>query len=224
MTDSREARAACLGLAAIAVYMGLVLSTGRIDLADFAGLYVLYLRTSFSLWGFLGLGALIWLLYVNRPRDGVGVSPMRVILRWGAARWTRDRMLGLIWPPLLFASLMTSFNAFKQMVLPAAGFHLDPLFAALDRALFLGHDPWRATHVSFDTPTATAILNAAYHGWFVPMALGVAVCAWLPRATFRLRTQYLLSYIAVWIGIGSVLAFLMPAAGPCFYAPFVGGA
>jgi hypothetical protein len=224
MTDSREARAAFFGLGAVAVYLILVLSSGRVDLADFGNLYVIYLRLSFTLWGFLGIGALLWLLYIHRPRGGADTSPFKIIARWGNARWTRDRMLGLIWPPLLFASLMASFNAFKQMVLPIAGFRYDPLFAALDRALFFGEDPWRLTHAVFSSPAATGLINAAYHGWFVPMALGVAVCAWLPRATYRLRVQYLLSYIAVWIGIGSVLAFLMPAAGPCFYASFTGDA
>ena len=52
-------------------------------------------------------------------------------------------IVSLFWPPLLFATLMASFNAFKQMVLPVAGFRYDPLFAQLDRLLFLGNDPWR---------------------------------------------------------------------------------
>jgi hypothetical protein len=34
----------------------------------------------------------------------------------------------------------------------------------------------------------------------------------------------MLSYIMMWIGVGSVMAFLLPAAGPCFYQPLVGPA
>jgi hypothetical protein len=56
------------------------------------------------------------------------------------------------------------------------------------------------------------------------MSLGVILCAWMPSGTFRLRTQYLLSYLAVWIGIGSILAFLMPSGGPCYYTQLVGPA
>jgi hypothetical protein len=56
------------------------------------------------------------------------------------------------------------------------------------------------------------------------MVLGVLVCAVLPASSYRLRTQYLLSYITTWIGVGSVIAFLLPAAGPCFYQPLVGPA
>ena len=139
-----------------------------------------------------------------------------------SARWKRDRGLSLLWPPILFAALMASFNAFKQMVLPIAGYRLDPLLARADHLLFFGHDPWRITHAVLGSPEATLLLDRFYHGWFAPMAVGIILCAWLPASTFRLRTQYLFSYLAVWIGIGSVLAFLFPSAGPCFYSRLVG--
>ena len=54
------------------------------------------------------------------------------------------------------------------------------------------------------------------------MTLGVIVCAYLRDS--HLRTQYVLSYAVSWILIGSVLAWLLPAAGPCFYDDFAGGA
>lgn len=222
MWDRREVRAAGLGFAIVAAYLALILLSGRVGLGDFGRLFLSYLGGSFSLWLILALAGLLWLLYVNRPRKGETASPFLVILEWLKARWERDRLISLFWPPLLFASLMASFNAFKQMILPAAGFRFDPLFADMDRALFLGTDPWRITHAIFGSPTATQLIDKAYHGWFLPMAVGLMICAWLPRATFRLRTQYVLSYIAMWIGVGSVLAFLLPAAGPCFYAHFVG--
>src|SRR3546814_11813845 len=68
----------------------------------------------------------------------------------------------------------------------------------IDRALFLGHDPWRVTHAIF-SPMATYAIDRAYHGWFAPMSLGVLLCAFGARRSYRLRTQYLLSYIAVWV-------------------------
>ena len=188
MWDRREVRAAGLGMAVVAAYLALVLLSGRIDLADFGRLFLVYLRGSFSLWLLLALAGLLWLLYVNRPRSGEGASPAGVIRDWLKRRWERDRLISLFWPPLLFAALMAAFNAFKQMILPAAGFRFDPLFADMDRALFFGQDPWRITHAVFGSPAATALIDKAYHGWFVPMALGLMLCAWAPRATFRLTT------------------------------------
>src|SRR3546814_17220741 len=71
---------------------------------------------------------------------------------------------------------------------------------------------------------ATDAIDRAYHGWFAPMLLGVLLCAFGARRSYRLRTQYLLSYIAVWVVIGSVFAYLLPSAGPCFDPVFTGGA
>ncbi|HST36311.1 MAG TPA: phosphatase PAP2 family protein [Allosphingosinicella sp.] len=222
MADRREARTAGLCLAILAAYMGLVLLSGRVDPGDFSRLFLSYLTGSFSLWLMLSFFGLGWLLYKHRPRGGENVSPVAVASAWLGGRWERDRFASLLFPPLLFAGLMASFNAFKQMILPAAGFRFDPLFAGLDRIVFLGNDPWRVTHTLFGSPTMTGLIDKAYHGWFVPMALGVMICAWLPRATWRLRTQYLLSYMAMWILVGSLLAFLLPSAGPCYYTHFVG--
>lgn len=222
MRDVRELRAAGAGALVVASYMLLVLSTGRVQLYDFARLLGFYLRTSLSLWLFLGLSLLIIELYRNRPRAGSGPNPVAVTLAAARSRWERDRFASLFWPPLLFATMMASFNAFKQMVLPLAGFGLDPAFAQADKLLFLGQDPWRVSHALFGSPQATLLIDRAYHGWFVPMSLGVMLCAWLAASTYRLRNQYLLSYIGVWIGIGSIAAFLLPSAGPCYYEHFTG--
>lgn len=169
-----------------------------------------------------GLGAVLVLLYQRRPAGGSSESPFRVLGGWLLDRWRRDRLASLAAPPLIFAALMASFNAFKQLILVDAGFRYDALFADIDRLLFLGVDPWRVSHALFASPTATWLIDSAYHGWFLPMSLGVMLCAFLPGSAFRARTQYMLSYIFVWIGLGSVLAWLLPAAGPCFHGELVG--
>jgi hypothetical protein len=221
MLQMREIKAASVGVAVVAAYLLLVLASGRVDAVDLGRMLSRYLVASFALWIFVGF-------VLNSVRLGIaairsGSEPflpefLRRVLR---ARWERDRCVSLLWPPLLFALLMASFNAYKQMVLPLAGFRFDPLFAAMDRALFFGQDPWRVSHALFPSDELTLMIDSAYHGWFVPMAVGLAVCAYLPASSYRLRTQYMLTYIGVWIGIGSILAFLLPAAGPCFYSHFV---
>jgi hypothetical protein len=217
LRSSREVRAAAVGLACISLYTVAVLLSGRVDVADFLQLLAWYVRTSFLLWTALGFVWILVLLYKHRPRNGVGDSPIKVIGDEVARRWERDRGVSLFWPPLLFASMMASFNAFKQLVLPLAGYRFDPLLSHLDRVLFFGTDPWRVTHALFGSPTQILLTDRAYHGWFAPMSVGVLLCAWLPESTFRQRTQYLLTYLGVWMVIGTVLAFLLPSAGPCFF-------
>lgn len=151
-------------------------------------------------------------------RRDLGERPAALVLGWARVRWAQDRGLSLIVPALFFAILLAAFNAFKQAILPLAGFGLDPAFAGWDRALF-GVDPWRISHAIFSGPTATLILSQAYHQYFLPMALGVFLCAVLPGRP-RLRIQYLVSFALIWIVIGSVLAFLLPSAGGVFWSEF----
>lgn len=209
-------------LALVSLYTCAVMMTGRIQVADFVRLLAWYVNASFLLWCGVGLVSIVVLLYRRRPRNGAGSSPFKILASEAAQRWEYDRGISLFCPPLMFALLMASFNAFKQMVLPLAGYGLDPLFAQLDRALFFGNDPWRVTHAFFGSPAQILLVDRAYHGWFAPMSLGVMLCAWLPQSAFRPKTQYLLTYMAVWIVIGSVLAFLLPSSGPCFFDMLAG--
>ena len=223
MLNIREIKGAGLGAAIVAAYMALVLASGRVDPGMFGRLLAFYIRTSFALWIFLGGFCVLVLMVQHGRRSGGEPFLAKFAVTIVRDRWERDYFASLFWPPLLFATLLASFNAFKQMILPLAGFSWDPMLAAADKALFLGVDPWRVSHALLGSEEMTALIDRAYHGWFVPMSLGLIACAWMPRSTFRLRTQYMLSYIGVWIGIGSILAFLMPSAGPCFYETFVGG-
>lgn len=135
----------------------------------------------------------------------------------GEAAWKRWGRLAI--PHLYLALLLATFSTYKQLVLPAAGFGLDPAFAELDRLLFLGIDPWRVTHWLAPSATATSIIDTAYMLWFLPMIL-IALLSWMMPS--RVQTQYLLAFAMAWIVGGTLLAFLLPGGGPCYYAPLHG--
>lgn len=223
--SAREYRAAGLGFGTLVIYGLFVLSTGDVDAAALGRLFMVYLASAFSLTAFLGLlcafGLHLRERRARRPGD-TGATPIQSLKQVLHARWARDRFASLIWPPLMFAGLMSSFNAFKQQVLIGAGFHIDAELTAIDKALFFGTDPWRVTHALFSEPWMTLLFDRAYHLWFVPMSFGVFLCALASQKSYRLRTQYILSYMTIWIGLGSVLAWFMPSAGPCFYNDYVG--
>ena len=222
VVDMKEVRATVLGAAILFAYVVAVLGSGRVDGEQFLRLLLTYLTGSLALWFVLGVAIVGVQLCWNARKSGRDSFLVAYASSTLLARWRRDWGASLVWPPVLFASLMASFNAFKQLVLPLAGYSFDPFLAKADRLFFLGTDGWRVTHAIFGSAQATAMIDRLYHGWFVPMALGVLICAWLPASTYRLRTQYLLSYTGVWIVLGSVLAFLTPSAGPCFYSRLVG--
>jgi len=220
--DSGELRAAGAMLGVAGLYMAVVLGTGLVPTGQFVQLFSVYAQSLGALTLAAGGVALFVECGRRARREGAAPSPFGVIRAFVALRWQRDRFLSLAVPPLVCATMLATFNAFKQAILPRAGFHLDALFAAWDKALFLGVDPWVVTHKVLSGPVATLAVDSFYHGWFVPMTLGVIVCAYLRDS--HLRTQYVLSYAVSWILIGSVLAWLLPAAGPCFYDDFAGGA
>ncbi|QUT04388.1 phosphatase PAP2 family protein [Sphingobium phenoxybenzoativorans] len=134
-------------------------------------------------------------------------------------RWRSDRFVTLLWPVLLFAIVMSSFSAFKQRILPHAGFHFDPALAAIDRSIF-GVDLGLWLHKIIGSPLLTYFLDGVYHAWFLPMSVGVGIVALCTDA--RTRMQYMTAFTMTWIGLGSILAYLLPAAGPCFYGVLVG--
>lgn len=220
----REVRATLVCAALLLTYMLAVLLSGRVDVAQFAGLFAIYAGGTIAIWVMLGIICISVQTVIQARRSGS--EPFLKAAAMGAltARWQRDRGASLLWPPLLFAALMATYNSFKQMILPVVGFRFDHAFGEADRALLLGFDGWEVTHALFASPAATIAIDGLYHSWFLPVALGVIICAWLPASTYRLRTQYLLSYMGVWVGLGTIIAFLVPAAGPCFVAALGGPA
>jgi PAP2 superfamily len=215
-TRNREASAVGVSAVAIMLYTLLVLASGLVDMGEFFAMWSSYIEIAYSLWVFVGLGAAGILLIPNSKATGERRRMAAVLIDALVERWQRDRGLTTLWPPMLFATLMASFNAFKQIVLMPAGFHYDALLAQMDRALFFGHTPWNVLHSSFPAPGFALAIDRLYQAWFLPMAVGVMICAWGAAASYRLRNQYLFSYLGVWIIIGSGLAYLFPAAGPCF--------
>src|SRR5690349_1859067 len=122
----REVRSAALGGVILLTYVALVLLTGKVGIGQFARLFATYLTGSFALWFMVGILGLIGQICWRARQSAKGGSFLAEYVRVSLmARWQRDRGVSLLWPPVLFAAMMASFNAFKQMVLPIAGHHFD---------------------------------------------------------------------------------------------------
>jgi hypothetical protein len=194
-----------------------VLALSRGSTAEFAELFKVYAWTMYPLWFLVGM----LLLLLGRLRNdflGVPHSSIAHARAFLANRWAEDRWLSAITPPLTVTILLCTFNIYKQVELPAAGFRAEPYLANADQ-LLLGADAWRFTHWMFASPWATEVLDLAYHAWFLPMTLGVVLCSFA-RPGSRLALRYLTSYLLLWIILGTLVAYLVPASGPCFYQYF----
>lgn len=107
---------------------------------------------------------------------------------------------------------MTTFMWVKPLLNYLVPFWADPLLADMDRALFLGHDPWVLLTWLNSTPAAIF-----YHrGWFALMIMTLLAVLAAPRSPER--SALMLTYFVLWSVVGPLVHTLLPAAGPVFYA------
>jgi hypothetical protein len=106
---------------------------------------------------------------------------------------------------------MTTFMWVKPLLNYLVPFWADPLLADMDKALFLGHDPWIL--LTWLNSRAMAIF---YHrGWFALMVMTLTVV--LAQPPSPKKSAVMLTYFALWSIVGPMLHALIPAAGPVFY-------
>jgi len=220
MVERLHIRAAWAPMLLVLAY-GLVVLAAGVRAEDLIPLFLAHLRRSVIALLALTLIALLLTLIVKAVRGDTEERPFVFLARLVQDAWRRDRLLSFGFAPVFFALVLASFSSFKQSLLPLAGFRLDPAFAQLDRALFAGTDPWKLTHWLVPSAEGTWWIDRAYVAWFAPLIIFVLM-SW--AAPVKLRTQFLLSFAVTWILLGSVMAFLLPGAGPCYYGAFHAGA
>lgn len=206
----------------------------------FLGLVGLYMAASYLTAGIYGLKAYFSpLLYMNVfVQATIGVFCLyliylifRIILLLARQRPARpiavilaDWKEGPLKPGRLaialpvFAGFIFFFSAFtsmKQMIPGISPYHWDQTFAAIDRILHFGIDPWRVTHAVFSNALLTWSINVIYNFWLMAMFI---VLYWQlfslkDRVT---RMQFFYAFILSWAINGTLLATLFSSVGPCF--------
>ena len=203
----------------VAGYAVAVIASPAVAAGDVAWLSWHYLlRNSIIFAAVAGIAAAVLLgSAAMRPERRSALAADIAAFRGG--RPAAERWASVLLPHLYLALLLAAFSSFKQRVLPSAGFGLDSAFAELDRLLFLGADPWRATHALVPGAFGTWLIDLAYMLWFVPMIL-IVLLSWLAPA--RLQARYLMAFALAWIVGGTLLAWLLPGGGPCYAATLHG--
>lgn len=143
--------------------------------------------------------------------------------------WTRSRRSGLdaeqlCWiaaGALCAALVLPSFGLFKQMVLPLRGFPFDAELAWIGRAALGGLSPWQVTHWLFGSFWATLALDKLYTSWTI-LFFCLPLVAPLATRCPRTRAQVLIAWVLAWVLIGSLGAWALGSAGPCYYNALIG--
>jgi len=150
----------------------------------------------------------------------VKVRPARPI-RWflddiRATALDADRIISGLLGLLAIGVLAGSYAFLKDTIPQFDRFSWDPSFAALDRALHGGVDPYALLMPILGTPWITTFLNATYHFWFYLLYFIVFVTAF-DRENPERRNTFLIAFALTWAIGGNLLATLLSSAGPVYY-------
>ena len=132
------------------------------------------------------------------------------------------RLAGLFTVFVLLVPLMNTFSGFKGAIPEIQPFRWDVAFMQFDRALHLNHHPWEILHPWLGYPLMTWILDFFYYIWFPVKIVTLAWLGWSRGSS--VRTQFFVTYFALWILLGTVLATALSSAGPCYFGLVTGEA
>ncbi|WP_165498872.1 phosphatase PAP2 family protein [Chlorobium sp. N1] len=136
--------------------------------------------------------------------------------------FSKERLL-FSYPVLAIIPLDKSvYSSYKHMIPDVVPFRLDGALHLLDRALFLGHDPWQAFWAVIGREPLIRALDFLYHPvWLSLLAITLLFHA-LGRHPLQSRLRFFLAYIFVWTFLGNALATLLSSAGPCYFVEVTG--
>jgi hypothetical protein len=112
------------------------------------------------------------------------------------------------------------YASWKWTIPRLQAFSWDRDFAAVDRWFHAGVDPWRLVHPLLATPWITASLDRLYALW-IPLSAAVLIWQAYGSRPFE-RARFFLSYVTVYVLLGTVLAIGLSSAGPCYYGRVTG--
>jgi hypothetical protein len=133
---------------------------------------------------------------------------------------TYERVVALLVASLLIPLCLLVYASWKWTIPALHAFSWDREFGALDRWLHAGVDPWQLLHPLLGKPWITALLDRLYALW-IPLSAAVLIwqaCGSRPFA----RARFFLSYVTVYVLLGTGLAIGFSSAGPCYYGRVVG--
>jgi hypothetical protein len=114
---------------------------------------------------------------------------------------------------LLAVPTQITFQSLKESIGPTVGFPYDTALARADELLH-GGPAWRIFAAFLRSPAAMRALDWLYMLWFVALATVVVWLSWTNRRLLRARA--LTALLLIWIAGGTLGAWALASAGPCY--------
>jgi hypothetical protein len=163
-----------------------------------------------------------WQLRDYQGRWVPGLTGWRVALGGtGSGFFTASRLSGVLVTAVIMPLFLNTYGSWKGMIPDLHPFALDPTLTELDRLLHLGRLPWELLQPALGHPMVTRAIDVIYILW-LPINAGVLV--WQGWSRREVRSQFFLSYILIYIVLGTAGAIMLSTAGPCYYEGVTGRA
>jgi hypothetical protein len=124
---------------------------------------------------------------------------------------------------VLLPAFYSAFTSMKTAIPVFMPYHWDSSFAAWDRALHGGVEPWRILQPIVGHPAVTASIGFIYLFLAIVM-VGCWVWQALTLRDPELRQQFFIAFVLCWSLLGNVAATLLASGGPCYYGLLTHGA
>jgi PAP2 superfamily len=162
----------------------------------------------------LGLGLM---LFYHVARYVKPKSPIRGLIAAYRAFLSDKVRLAHGLPALFIVSIMAFvFSDVQSNILTLQPQTWDAKFAEWDRIIHFGKQPWEWVQPMLGYAPITFLVNLNYNMWFFSMMM-LLIYFGFAQTTSVARTRFFITYIAIWIICGNVLAVLFSSAGPCYY-------
>lgn len=161
---------------------------------------------------FFGIVVQLAIAPIRHPKN-----PLSAVMgQWCAALSDPYLLAARIMPILMMPFFFASFSVLKMLMPRYIPFWGDEPFAAMDRVLFFGQQPWEITHAIFSSVEAIRTFDLFYSVWILLISLAIAGFAlFAPR---KERARFFLAFGGAWFFLGFIGAWLGSSAGPCFLA------
>lgn len=134
---------------------------------------------------------------------------------------TSVRMIPFFFVAILLTPFANAFGSFKQAIPMLAPFTWDARFMELDRVVHGGHDPWLLLQPLIGIPAVTWSIQFCYTIMWMSLMFGMLF--WQAASRRRsLRMQFLMTFVLIWIILGTGMAFRFSSAGPCYFGKAAG--
>jgi hypothetical protein len=116
---------------------------------------------------------------------------------------------------LLLVPFQSTFSSIKQIIPLINKYSWDTSLMRLDYFLHFGRHPWEILEIFINSERLLRAIDILYMFWFIFLFI---FCCWMAWSSDRkLRLQYFISSLLVWILLGSIFGTIFSSVGPCYY-------